>query len=126
MPIMHDQLGTLPTTTERVFRTVAGPKQGVKSGSVHENVLVTGAVIPEHLHAVEEVLVCLNGTAECRFNGGPPEQYRAGSVVIIPAYTPHTIRNTGAGLLRQLSFFAGDPPQTKWLEAPGSVDQVAS
>ena len=125
MPIFHNQLGTLPTATERVFRTVIGPQQGVKSSSLHENVLVSGAVIPEHLHAVEEILVCLTGTAECAFNGGPPERYQAGSVVVVPAHTPHTIRNTGAGLLRQLSFFSGDPPQTTWLQDPGSVDQVA-
>jgi len=70
---------------------------------------------------VEEVIVCLAGTAECSFNGGTPEKFQAGSVVIIPANTPHTIRNIGSTSLLQLSFLAGDPPQTQWLEEPGSV-----
>ena len=93
---------------------------------MHENVVVGGAVIPTHQHAVEEILVCLSGIAECTFPGAAPQQYREGSVVIIPPNTPHTIRNTGAELLRQLSFLAGEPPGTEWLEAPGSVDEVAT
>lgn len=126
MPIHHNQLGTLPGNTERVFRAIANAKLGASCCSVHENVLVGGAVIPTHKHAVEEILVCLSGTAECTFQGTAPEAYGAGSVVIIPANTAHTIRNTGSGLLRQLAFFAGDPPRTEWLEAPGSVDEVAT
>ena len=93
---------------------------------MHENVVVGGAVIPTHQHAVEEILDCLSGIAECTFPGAAPQQYREGSVVIIPPNTPHTIRNTGAELLRQLSFLAGEPPGTEWLEAPGSVDEVAT
>ena len=126
MPIHHDQLGSLPTETERVFHAIANRKLGARSCSVHENVLVGGAVVPIHRHAVEEVLVCLSGTAECTFAGAAPQQYREGSVVIIPPDTLHTIRNTGAGLLRQLSFLAGDPPGTEWLDGPGSVDEVAT
>ena len=122
MPIHHDRLGAVPVSTERVFRAVANEQLGAKSCSVHENVLVAGAVVPLHSHAVEEVLVCLGGTAECSFNGGPPEQYREGSVVIIPPNTPHTIRNIGPGTLRQLSFFAGHPPETQWLEPEGSIN----
>lgn len=126
MPIHHNQLGALPTGTERVFRAIANRRLGAGFCSVHENVLVGGAVIPTHKHAVEEILVCLGGTAECTFPGAAPQPYREGSVVIIPPDTPHTIRNTGIGLLRQLSFFAGDPPRTEWLDAPGSVDEVAT
>ena len=125
MPIHHNLLGARPTDTERVFRAIASPSLGATSCSVHENVVVGGAVIPTHKHAVEEILVCLSGTAECTFPGAAPQQYREGSVVIIPPNTPHTIRNTGAELLRQLSFLAGEPPGTEWLEAPGSVDEVA-
>lgn len=121
MPIHHNQLGSAPTSAERVFRAIADTKLGAKSCSVYDNVIVAGATIPLHKHAVEEVLVCLGGTAECSFNGGPAERYYEGSVVIIPPNTPHTIRNTGSGLLHQLSFFAGHPPQTEWLEPQGSV-----
>lgn len=125
MPIHHNQLGAVPAATERVFRAIANPKLGARFCSVYENVLISGAVTPTHKHAVEEILVCLSGAAECTLPGNAPEPYHEGSVVIIPPNTPHTIRNTGAGLLRQLSFFAGDPPRTEWLEGPGSVDEAA-
>lgn len=121
MPIHHNQLGTTPWNSERAFRAIANAQLGATSCSVHDNVIVAGATIPLHKHAVEEILVCLSGTAECSLNGEPAEQYGEGSVVIIPPNTPHTIRNTGSGLLHQLSFFAGQPPQTQWLEPQGSV-----
>jgi mannose-6-phosphate isomerase-like protein (cupin superfamily) len=126
MPIYHNQLDTLPTDTERVFRTIFNAVSGSVPCSLHENVLVPYAVIPLHRHSVAEVLVCLSGTAECSVGDAAAEKYAAGSVVVIPPNTLHTIRNTGDTPLRQLSFFAGDPPNTQWLEAPGSVDHVAT
>jgi len=121
LPIHHDMLGALPEDTERIFPAIANSLLGASSCSAHWNVIVAGAVIPLHRHAVEEILVCLGGFGECTFEGGEPEPYRAGSVVIVPAHVRHTIRNVGSEPLRQLSFFAGDPPHTEWLESPGSV-----
>ena len=126
MPIHTFRLGALPDSTERTFRALANSDLGAKCCSVHDNVLIAGAVIPRHKHAVEEILVCLGGSAECSFGDGTPEMYGEGSVVIIPANTAHTIRNTGPGTLWQISFFAGNPPCTEWLESPGSVDNVAT
>ena len=121
MPIHHDMLGAQLESTERVFPPIANQALGANSCSAHENVVIAGATIPLHKHAVEEVIVCLAGNAECSFNGGEAEPYGAGSVVIIPSNTPHTIRNTGGTELRQLSFFAGPQPGTEWLQDPGSV-----
>lgn len=117
MPIFHDRLGAELATSERVFRPIGeGP-----ASCAFENVVGEGAVIPWHQHPHEEVLVCLAGRAECTFAGGSPEPYAAGSVVVIPAHTRHTIRALGPGPLRQLSFFAGPAPATEWDTAPGSV-----
>jgi len=121
MPIHHNLLGALPANTERIFPAIANERLGASSCSAHWNVVVPSATIPLHKHAVEEIIVCLSGMAECSFDGGTPEPYRSGSVVIIPANMPHTIRNVGSEQLRQLSFFAGDPPQTEWLQPQGSV-----
>jgi quercetin dioxygenase-like cupin family protein len=121
MPIHRNMLGAELGDTERIFPAIANVGLGATECSAHENVVVSGAVIPEHVHAVEEVIVCLAGSAECSFSGAQPEPYESGSVVIIPANTPHTIRNVGATELRQLSFFAGGNPRTRWLEPPGSV-----
>jgi quercetin dioxygenase-like cupin family protein len=118
MPIHQGRLGAQPTTTERVFRPIA---PSATASSAFENVVVEGAVIPVHAHAVEELIVCLEGRAECTFVGSPPEIYTAGSVVVIPAGARHTIRNLGPGPLRQLSFFAGAAPGTVWDDGAGSV-----
>ena len=117
MPIFHDRLGAELATSERIFRPIG---EGDAS-SAFENVVAAGAVIPWHQHAHEETLVCLEGEAECTFEGGAPEIYRAGSVVVIPARTRHTIRALGLGVLRQLSFFAGPAPATEWDTDGGSV-----
>jgi quercetin dioxygenase-like cupin family protein len=125
MPIYHHQFESLPADTERLFRTIFPAGTSGAHCSLHENVLVPRAVSPLHHHSVVEVLICLDGTAECSLDGAVPESYKGGSVVVIPANTPHTIRNTGPSHLRQLSFLAGDSPNTQWLEAPGSVDHLA-
>ncbi|MEP6861127.1 MAG: cupin domain-containing protein [Deltaproteobacteria bacterium] len=117
MPIFHDRLGAELVTSERIFRPIG---EGDAS-CAFENVVTGGAVIPWHQHAHEETIVCLEGEAECTFENGVPERYAAGSVVVIPSRTRHTIRALGPGVLRQLSFFSGPAPATEWDTDPGSV-----
>ena len=121
MAIHHNMLGRTPSETERILFPIANHALGAESSSVYENVLNPGAEVPLHEHPIEEVIVCTSGTAECSFNGGPWQRYEAGSVVIIPANTPHCLRNTGAGYLRQLTFFSASTNTTQWHEPKGSV-----
>jgi quercetin dioxygenase-like cupin family protein len=121
MPIQHNMLGAIPTNAERTFVTLAGEGLGARSCSVHENVLNQNAVVPWHLHAVEEIIVCISGVGECTFQGSAPEQYQAGSVLVIPANTPHTLKNVGPDRLCQLAVLGGQPSGTQWLEPEGSV-----
>ncbi len=121
MPIHHGMLGKVPTETERIRNYLADEALGAKECSAHENVLKPDAVVPCHQHGVEEVIVCLEGEGECTFPNQEPAKYFAGSVVIIPPNTPHVLRNAGAGLLRQICFFAGNPTHTRWVELEGSV-----
>ena len=65
--------------------------------------------------------MCLSGTGECTFEDNPPERYRAGSVLVIPAGTRHTLRNVGADRLIQLAVLAGPNPDTRWVASEGSV-----
>lgn len=120
MPIFHSQLSSVPSSTERLFRPIGDGCLEAAKSNLHENVLAPGTRIPLHQHAVEELIVCLEGSAECSFNGGPAEPYGAGSVLIIPAHTPHSITNTGSSLLRQIAFFPANRA-TEWLEPQGSV-----
>ncbi|HKA41539.1 MAG TPA: cupin domain-containing protein [Burkholderiales bacterium] len=123
MPIHHAMLGKLPTVTERTLTPIASPALGSSSCSVHENILNVGVVVPLHKHSVEEVIVCLSGEGECTLGGGEPQPYRAGSVLIIPPDTPHTLRNVGNERLCQLAFLAGADAGTHWLEPEGSVSK---
>jgi quercetin dioxygenase-like cupin family protein len=61
VPIHHNLLGAQLTSTERVFPPIANEALGAQSCSAHENVVIGGATIPMHKHAVEEVIVCLSG-----------------------------------------------------------------
>jgi quercetin dioxygenase-like cupin family protein len=114
-------LGSIPAATERTFVAVADAGLGTQTLSVHENVLNPAAVVPWHQHEVEEVIVCISGLGECTFQGGVPEQYRAGSVLIIPPRTLHTLRNIGEERLIQFAILGGASPGTKWLDNDGSV-----
>ena len=123
MPIHHHMLGKMPSDTERILVPIANEELGAQSSSAYENVLSPGAEVPLHEHAVEEIIVCISGIAECSFNGGAAQRYEAGSVVIIPANTPHSLRNIGADHLRQLTFFSANTPKTQWHEPQGSVTE---
>ena len=125
MPIHHNMLGSIPTATERTFVAVADATLGTQTLSVHENVLNPEAVVPWHQHEVEEVIVCISGLGECTFQGRAPEQFRAGSVLIIPPQTLHTLRNIGAERLIQFAILGGASPDTKWLDTDGSVSYQA-
>ena len=121
MPIHHNMLGRTPSETERILFPIANQALGAESSSVYENVLNPGAEVPLHEHPIEEVIVCISGTAECSFNGGAWQRYETGSVVIIPANTPHSLKNVGPGYLRQLTFFSANTNETQWHEPKGSV-----
>jgi quercetin dioxygenase-like cupin family protein len=121
MAVRHNMLGSVPTETERTFVTLADEMAGTRSCSVYENVLNPAAVVPWHSHPIEEVIVCLSGTGECTFRGEQSERYQAGSVLIIPPGTEHTLRNTGPDRLIQLAVLGGLSPGTRWIEPEGSV-----
>jgi len=115
MPIFHGRLGAQLSSSERIFRPIM---EGTSS-SAFENVIATGSIVPWHQHAHEEIIVCLEGRAECTFENGAPEVYTAGSVVVIPPLTRHTLRALEP--VRQLSFFSGAEPGTVWDTDGGDV-----
>jgi len=122
MPVHHNMLGRTPSSTERILFPIADQALGTHASLVYENVLNPGTTVPLHQHPYEEVIVCTAGAAECSFNGGPWQRYEPGSVLIIPPNTPHSLRNIGSGLLRQLAFMPTGENQTVWLEHKGSIE----
>jgi quercetin dioxygenase-like cupin family protein len=122
MPVHHNLLGRTPSATERILFPIADQALGTRACLVYENVLNPGTTVPLHQHPYEEVIVCTAGVAECSFDGGPWQRYEPGSVLIIPPNTPHSLRNIGDGLLRQLAIMPSGVNQTVWLEHKGSIE----
>ena len=121
MPVHHKMLGQTPSGTERILFPIADPALGTQESLVYENVLNPGAEVPLHQHPIEEIIICIAGVAACSFGGGPWQRYETGSVLIIPPNTPHSLKNIGRGLLRQLAFMPASINTTKWLAPKGSV-----
>ena len=67
-----------------------------------------------HKHPYEELFITLEGSAI--FTAGD-EQFEAGpgDVVIVPAGTPHSFKNSGDGQLRQVDIHVSATFQTEWL-----------
>jgi quercetin dioxygenase-like cupin family protein len=125
MPVLRQILGKLPSgRNSRVRNFIANRALGTERCDIHENVINPGVTIPWHFHATEEVIVVLEGEGECRTDAGC-DAYRAGDVIILPARTKHSLRNSGPAPIRQLCFFPDDPG-TQFLEAeyPGQMVEV--
>jgi len=58
-----------------------------------------------HTHPYVEVAFTLEGTATITV-GDHTREFNAGSIVVIPANTPHRFVNSGAGVLRQIDIHA--------------------
>src|ERR1043166_5819169 len=109
MPVLRQLLGKVPSGPKsRVRNFIANRALGAERSDVHENVINPGVTIPWHFHVTEEVIVVLEGQGECRTDEGC-DTYRAGDVIILPARTKHSLRNSGREPIRQLCFFPDDP-----------------
>ncbi len=83
-----------------------------------------GDRIPLHTHPHDEVIVIDEGTAEVVL-GAERRAVGAGTVVFIPAGTPHGTRNTGSEVLRLHAIFPSAELELQYLErnpAPGTED----
>ena len=60
---------------------------------------------PLHMHPYVEVEFTLEGTGTMTL-GDDTREVNAGSIVVIPANTPHRFVNSGSGVLRQIGIHA--------------------
>jgi quercetin dioxygenase-like cupin family protein len=86
-------------------RMIASAAVGARQLCIFEQWCDPGLGAPPHLHAVEEVLTVIEGTAEIEVEG---ERHfaTAGQSVIIPAGRKHGFKNTGANILRVQAILA--------------------
>lgn len=74
-----------------------------------------GRGAPRHIHAVEEVLRVLAGTATIEVDG-VEQNVEAGESVIIPAGVPHGFVNTATSVLHTLAVLASPIFEVHYLE----------
>ena len=79
--------------------------------------LPQGEQIPQEVHAVDQSLIIVSGKGEAIING-TTVPLSENSLLIIPAGTPHVIKNTGDVPLKLFEFYT--PPQ----HAPGTVHKT--
>jgi quercetin dioxygenase-like cupin family protein len=78
MPVLKNLLGKSPSAPNGRLRSyLANDVLGTKRSTIHENVINPGGSVPWYAHAVEEVIVVLEGSGECQTEEGT-EVYGAG------------------------------------------------
>jgi quercetin dioxygenase-like cupin family protein len=63
------------------------------------------APVVRHKHPGEEIIYVLEGSLEYQLDGQPPQTYRAGDALMIPAETVHAVRNVGDGNAAELATY---------------------
>jgi len=58
-----------------------------------------------HKHPGEEIIYVLEGTLEYDVDGVGPKTYEAGEALMVPAETPHSVRNVGDGNAAELATY---------------------
>lgn len=99
--------------TTRMFVSSA---TGARQLTMFEQWCDPGQGAPEHLHAVEEVLRVLSGSATIHVNGESREAV-AGDSIIIPAGQPHGFVNRSDNVLHTLAVLAAPIFEVRYLES---------
>ena len=84
--------------------------------------IAPGDRIPLHTHPINEVIAILEGTPEVTL-GEDTREVGPGTIVFIPAGTPHGTRNAGTSAIRLHAMFPSEQIGIRYLErnpAPGT------
>jgi quercetin dioxygenase-like cupin family protein len=101
--LVHGHFSNDPTVEFRANFALHGGNGTVNAAAVYIE-LEPGKALGEHTDSPEEVLLVLDGEVEFAVDG---ERQRAGrgNLAVVPAMSPHSIRNVGAGVARVVGFF---------------------
>ncbi len=104
-----DEQDPQQATTEREFRIVADPANGLRSAT-HFVGYIPPERAPDHFHTYDEVIYVLDGEGVMEA-GAFSEPVRAGSCIQLPARTVHCLSNSGSEPMRIVAVFrpAGSP-----------------
>jgi quercetin dioxygenase-like cupin family protein len=78
---------------------------GTKSTTVVYFELEPGEHLGSHTDSAEEILHIVSGTAEATV-GGDRVPVQAGTLAVVPALVPHSVKNTGQETVRVVGFFS--------------------
>jgi len=78
---------------------------GTKSTTVVYFELEPGRHLGSHTDSAEEVLFVVSGSGEATI-GDEHATIQAGTLAVVPALAPHSVRNTGEETLRVVGFFS--------------------
>lgn len=104
-----DDQDTQQATTDREFRIVADPANGLRSATHFVGYIPTERA-PDHFHTYDEVIYVLDGEGVMEA-GAFSQPVRAGSCIQLPARTVHCLSNSGSEPMRIVAVFrpAGSP-----------------
>jgi len=104
-------------------RTLAGVEQSVTWATLEDVWFQPGAQVPLHLHTYDEVGVAQEGTLEFQV-GDQTLTVKPGDVVVIPAGTPHKVRNASGSVAHHVALASARsdelPAHTRLLDDPSA------
>jgi len=107
---------------------------GTKSTTVVYFELEPGEHLGSHTDSAEEVLLVVSGRGEATI-GEEEAAVRMGTLAVVPALVPHSVRNTGEETLRVVGFFSSstvlsifaepmEPFATRYFSTPMIEDEA--
>jgi len=82
---------------------------GAKEVALIENMLPPKGWVPEHSHASEEIIYCLEGVLDVQYCG-IRNTLHTGDSVLVPAHTPHMLSNESDKPVKLLAFLTSNGP----------------
>jgi mannose-6-phosphate isomerase-like protein (cupin superfamily) len=121
MLVRHDRDDAVEVWRDGVnTRMYASATSGAHQLVVFEQWCTAGNGAPSHLHAVEEVLRIIRGTADVWVDDDH-ETLAAGATIVIPAGAVHGFRNMGADSLQVLAILAEPVFEAHYVEGSRDV-----
>lgn len=112
MPVVHNESEQEFLLPGLHHRTLAGPKQGMKTLEVWGQTIAPGAATPVHRHACEEAIVILEGRGRLTISGEDTD-FGPSSTLVIPADVIHQIVNTGDVPMKLIAALSAAPVQVR-------------
>jgi quercetin dioxygenase-like cupin family protein len=94
---------TTPKLTQVLKADLLGQDHKVEETVVNVLEMAPAVAAPWHMHpGAQEIVFVLEGDLTVEIDGRRPQQLKTGGIILIPAETPHLVRNNGITIARAL------------------------